>query len=77
MIFSFIGQPDLRLVSQLLNMAATVINTTKTKNNFFIILLLRLKHPIIATGIFGKGNLRMVNGEMQYILPSPSNILRN
>jgi hypothetical protein len=54
MIFSFIGQPDFRLVSQLLKMAAKAVKITRTKNNFFIILLLKLKHPIIASGIFAK-----------------------
>jgi hypothetical protein len=37
------GQPDLRLGLQLLTAAATVINTSKAKNTFFIIFLLGLK----------------------------------
>lgn len=48
MIPSLIGQPDLRLGAQLLIMAVTVTRSTKTKNNLFIIILLRGKKLIIA-----------------------------
>ena len=47
MIFSVIGQPDLRLELQLLKKAATTLNTTRKKNIFFIILLLKLKNLLL------------------------------
>jgi hypothetical protein len=43
MIFSVMGQPDLRLGLQLLKNAAILPKITNTKNNFFIILHLKLK----------------------------------
>jgi hypothetical protein len=47
MIFSFIGQPLLRLVWQLLKTAATTNNTAKAKNIFFITLLLGVKKLLL------------------------------
>lgn len=37
MIFSVIGQPDLRLVVQLLNIVATAVTMTRINANFFIV----------------------------------------
>jgi hypothetical protein len=71
MILSVIGQPDLRLGLQLLKTAVTAINTSKAKNNFFIIFLLKLKTYYCKVKVC-KDNLPTVNGEIQLILPSAS-----
>jgi hypothetical protein len=47
MIFSFIGQPLLRLVWQLLKTAATTNKMATTKNTFFITLLLGVKKLLL------------------------------
>jgi hypothetical protein len=47
MIFSVIGQPDLRLGLQLLIKAVAAIKKRQTKNIFFIVLLLKLKNLIL------------------------------
>jgi hypothetical protein len=43
MIFSVIGQPDLRLGLQLLIITVTIINKVNKKNIFFIVWLWSLK----------------------------------
>jgi hypothetical protein len=47
MIFSFIGQPLLRLVWQLLKMVATANKMATAKNIFFITLLLGVKKLLL------------------------------
>ncbi len=77
MMPSLMGQPDLRLGAQLLTIAEMVIISSRAKNIFFIISLLRFKNLLLQILSFCKDNLSTVNDEKQLILPSASILYPN